>query len=90
MVKKEGVVYPCLYHSIALEGATNNDAFSGRIIITTINGQFINGYQVAEGVFISQYKVKNKKIYPKVFLLKISLPQTMIAKIMELVFVTKN
>ncbi|WP_408029201.1 hypothetical protein [Tenacibaculum xiamenense] len=56
MVKKEGIIYTCLYHCIPLErDYKENDPFSGKIIITTIDGKFINGYKVEQGVFVSKY-----------------------------------
>ena len=56
LVKKNGVAYPCLYHLVPFkdEKLTNN-LFSGGIIITTIENEFINGYKVEEGIINAKY-----------------------------------
>lgn len=54
MVKKHGVIYPCLYNYIP----TKNNSSEGTIIVSTIDGEFINGYKVVDGVFVCQYKQK--------------------------------
>ena len=56
LVKKNGIAYPCLYHLVPFkdEKLTNN-LFSGGIIITTIENEFINGYKVEEGIINAKY-----------------------------------
>lgn len=69
LVKKQDSIYACLYNYIPFEDKNSNpDVLSGKIIISTIDGEFINGYKVINGVFISQYKQKIKnKIGSKTF-----------------------
>ncbi|MDG2356898.1 MAG: hypothetical protein P8L21_01290 [Polaribacter sp.] len=67
MVKKQDSVYTCLYNYIPFENK-NADFLSGAIIISTIDGAFINGYKVIDGVFVSQYKQEtNRETAPKTF-----------------------
>ena len=67
MVKKQDSVYTCLYNYIPFENK-NADFLSGAIIISTIDGAFINGYKVTDGVFVSQYKQEtNRETAPKTF-----------------------
>ena len=67
MVKKQDSVYTCLYNYIPFENK-NADFLSGAIIISTIDGVFINGYKVIDGVFVSQYKQEmNSETAPKTF-----------------------
>ena len=67
MVKKQDSVYTCLYNYIPFENK-NADFLSGAIIISTIDGVFINGYKVIDGVFVYQYKQEtNSETAPKTF-----------------------
>ena len=67
LVKKEGVVYPCLYHLVPFkEEKLDENLFSGGIIITTIDNEFINGYKVKQGVIIAKYKRKNSNTLERV------------------------
>ena len=69
MVKKQGVIYPCLYNYIP----NKNNSSEGTIIVSTIDGEFINGYKVVDGVFVSQYKQKtNSKNAAKTYAKRIS------------------
>ena len=61
MVKKQDSIYTCLYNYIPFENEDSSlDVLSGKIIISTIDGAFINGYKVLDGVFVSQYKQKTE------------------------------
>ncbi|WP_271407483.1 hypothetical protein, partial [Tenacibaculum soleae] len=53
-----------LYHSIPSKKNISKK-FDGRIIITTIQGVFINGYRVVNGKTISRYIKKEKNLYSK-------------------------
>ena len=67
MVKKQDSIYTCLYNYIPFENK-NADFLSGAIIISTIDGVFINGYKVIDGVFVYQYKQEtNRESAPKTF-----------------------
>jgi hypothetical protein len=57
LVKVEDVILPFLFNRIADEKAQTKE-FSGIIIISELNGDFVNGYKVINGVFISQF-IKN-------------------------------
>jgi hypothetical protein len=61
MVKKQDSIYTCLYNYIPFENEDSSlNVLSGKIIISTIDGAFINGYKVLDGVFVSQYKQKTE------------------------------
>ena len=61
MVKKQDSIYTCLYNYIPFENEDSSlDVLSGKIIISTIDGAFINGYKVVDGVFVSQYTQKTE------------------------------
>ena len=69
MVKKQGVIYPCLYNYIP----NKNNSSEGAIIVSTIDGEFINGYKVVDGECVSQYKLKtNSKNAAKKYAKRIS------------------
>ena len=69
MVKKQGVIYPCLYNYIP----NKNNSSEGTIIVSTIDGEFINGYKVVDGECVSQYKLKtNSKNAAKKYAKRIS------------------
>ena len=56
LIKKNGIAYPCLYHLVPFKDQKlTNNLFSGGIIITTIENEFINGYKVEEGVIYAKY-----------------------------------
>lgn len=57
LVKKQDSIYTCVYNFIPFN-KNKSDSFSGKIIISTINGKFINGYKVVNGKFVAKYKQK--------------------------------
>lgn len=61
LVKVEDVILPFLFNRIADEKAQTKE-FSGIIIISKLNGDFVNGYKVINGVFVSQF-IKNTNNY---------------------------
>ena len=48
----------------------NTDKFSGEVIITDLNGKFISGYKIYDGVLISEYKKKTRMSKSSKYLLK--------------------
>lgn len=64
LIKENGILNGYLYHSIPSKKNISKK-FDGRIIITTIQGVFINGYRVVNGKTISRYIKKEKNLYSK-------------------------
>jgi hypothetical protein len=57
-VKVEDVIIPFLFNRIADEKAQTKE-FSGIFIISKLNGDFVNGYKVENGIFVSQFVENN-------------------------------
>lgn len=58
LVKVEDAILPFLFNRIA-DDKVNTIEFSGSIIISELNGDFVNGYKVENGVFVSQLVINN-------------------------------
>lgn len=54
LVKVEDTILPFLFNRIPDESPQTQE-FSGIISITALNGHFVNGYRVENGVFVSQF-----------------------------------
>ncbi len=65
LIKVDGEIESVLF-SMYKDEAADSASFSGEIMITDLDGNFIDGYRVSEGVFISQFiKEAEQKVQTK-------------------------
>lgn len=60
LIKSDNEIKSVIF-SMYPEGKFNNEAFSGKIFIYSLDGEFINGYKAKDGIIISQFVKSNIK-----------------------------
>ncbi|MBP4141155.1 hypothetical protein J3S90_04995 [Flavobacterium sp. P4023] len=75
-MKKQNKIRSAIF-TIYLEKDNSGDEFSGRVKISNLNGEFINGFRVDNGYIIFNFTKKNNNnsTYQTIYLKELILPK---------------